>query len=92
MVAEVEPIKEFKCTFKGCSAAFDKLNLLKSHKKHTPSHDFCPKCEEDFDSWDALTSHKATDKRHEKEPICKSCGEEFKSVSGMRRHVASVSA
>ena len=90
MATEVESIKEFKCTFKGCYAAFDKLNLLKSHKKHAPSHDFCPRCEEDFDSWDALTLHKATDKRHEKEPICKSCGEEFKSVSGMRRHVASV--
>jgi hypothetical protein len=35
--------------------------------------------------------HKATAKEHEKEPICKTCGEEFKSVSGMRRHVALVS-
>lgn len=86
MVAALEPIKAFQCTFDGCVASFDTQKKLISHKKNSDEHDYCAKCDRDFDSYDDLARHKAfAPDKHEK--ACRICGEEFKSTSGLRRHI-----
>lgn len=59
---------------------------MKRHKKNSDEHDYCHKCDEDFQSVDDLSQHKAwRPDQHGK--ACRICGEEFKSTSGLRRHI-----
>jgi hypothetical protein len=59
---------------------------MKSHKKHSPEHDYCSKCDEDFETDADLMMHKAF--RPDMHDIaCRICGEEYKTPSGMKRHV-----
>jgi hypothetical protein len=89
MVA-LEPIKKVKCTYKDCPASFDTEAQMRSHKKNSPEHDYCSKCREDFDSYEDLLYHKIRrPDAHNK--ACRVCGEEFKSDSGLRRHIEMVS-
>ncbi|KAF2452086.1 hypothetical protein P171DRAFT_479096 [Karstenula rhodostoma CBS 690.94] len=85
MPASLEPIKAFKCTFTGCAASFDTEKKLIGHKKDSDEHDYCSKCNLDFESYEDLARHKAfTPDKHGK--ACRLCGEEFKSRSGLERH------
>ncbi|KAF2867630.1 hypothetical protein BDV95DRAFT_631007 [Massariosphaeria phaeospora] len=82
----LQPIKPFRCTYKDCSASYDSEKMMKSHKKHSDEHDYCPVCDEDFDSYEDLAQHKAyRPDNHGK--ACRVCGEEFKSESGLKRHI-----
>ncbi|KAF2199745.1 hypothetical protein GQ43DRAFT_456939 [Delitschia confertaspora ATCC 74209] len=86
MAAKLQPVKAIKCTYNDCAMSFDTVLEMKRHKKYAKEHDYCPKCDEDFDSWDELTLHKAfRPDNHGK--ACRLCGEEFRSESGMVRHV-----
>lgn len=59
---------------------------MKSHKKYSDEHDYCHKCDEDFEDFEAFAFHKIIrPKEHGK--ACRVCGDEFKSLSGMRRHM-----
>jgi hypothetical protein len=85
MPATLEPIKTFACTFAGCAASFDTEKKLIGHKRDSDEHDYCSKCFLDFESYEDLARHKAfTPDKHGK--ACRICGEEFKSVSGLKRH------
>lgn len=90
MAPQLEPIKRFKCTYKDCMASFDSEKAMRRHKRDDPDHDFCEKCNEDFDSYDDLAQHKAfrPDVHHK---ACRVCGQEFKSTSGLCRHIELVS-
>ncbi|KAF2643819.1 hypothetical protein P280DRAFT_466555 [Massarina eburnea CBS 473.64] len=84
-MAQLEPTRLVKCTYQDCAQSFPTLKSMKSHKKHS-EHDYCDKCDEDFDSYDDLAQHKAfRPDMHNK--ACRVCGEEFKSTSGLRRHI-----
>ncbi|KAF2122860.1 hypothetical protein BDV96DRAFT_9122 [Lophiotrema nucula] len=86
MSAVLEPLKKVKCTYSDCYASFDTEKEMKRHKKYAEQHNYCVKCDKDFDCFDALCDHKAyRPDKHDK--ACRVCGEEFKSVSGLRRHI-----
>ncbi|KAJ4305810.1 hypothetical protein N0V90_001342 [Kalmusia sp. IMI 367209] len=86
MPATLQPINKFACTYKGCPASFDTKEKMKSHKRRSDEHDYCHKCDEDFESYDDLARHKAfRPDKHGK--ACRVCGEEFKCTSGLRRHI-----
>ncbi|KAF2126792.1 hypothetical protein P153DRAFT_321511, partial [Dothidotthia symphoricarpi CBS 119687] len=81
-----EPIERVRCTYKDCNMHFSTEKAMRSHKKHSDEHDYCHKCDEDFDSYDEFAHHKITrPDMHNK--ACRVCGDEFKSESGLKRHI-----
>jgi hypothetical protein len=89
MPAFTEPSR-IKCTYKDCDLHFDSERAMKSHKRHDDDHDYCHKCDEDFDCFDDLAHHKIfRPDTHNK--ACRVCGQEFKSDSGLKRHIELVS-
>ncbi|KAF2817637.1 uncharacterized protein BDZ99DRAFT_431877 [Mytilinidion resinicola] len=84
---------EFQCTgYKDletgqpCNQRFKTAKELRRHKKYRDDHDYCYKCDKDFPDWAAYVKHKS------EEPLqhpaaCRVCGEEFGSISGMKRHL-----
>lgn len=86
MPATLEPLRHVKCTFENCYESFDNKEAMKSHKKHSDEHDYCHKCDKDFDSYEAHAYHKII-KPDKHNKACRVCGDEFKSLSGLRRHI-----
>ncbi|KZM24205.1 Protein S-acyltransferase [Ascochyta rabiei] len=85
MPAIVEPDR-VKCTYVDCNLLFANETDMKRHKKHSDGHDYCHKCDEDFESYEDLAQHKIfRPDTHNK--ACRVCGQEFKSESGLRRHI-----
>lgn len=79
-----------ECTYKDCDLHFESEKAMKRHKKHDDDHDYCDKCDEDFDTYDGLAHHKILrPDNHDK--ACRVCGQEFKSESGLKRHIELVS-
>lgn len=79
-----------RCTYADCDLHFASEKDMKRHKKHDDDHDYCHKCDEDFDSYDDLAQHKIfRPDMHNK--ACRVCGQEFKSESGLKRHIELVS-
>jgi hypothetical protein len=75
-----------KCTYEDCYERFDTEKHMKSHKKHSDEHYYCHKCDEDFDDFEAFAFHKIlVPDKHNK--ACRVCGDEFKSDSGLKRHI-----
>ncbi|KAH7132534.1 hypothetical protein B0J11DRAFT_601147, partial [Dendryphion nanum] len=88
MVSQIEPIanKRVKCTYEDCDLYFPTVGAMISHKKNSEEHDYCQKCDKDFNSFEELAQHKAfTPDVHQR--ACRVCGDEFKSVSGLKRHI-----
>ena len=86
MPAALEPIRRFKCTYKDCDMSFDTEKIMKNHKKHSDEHEYCSKCDEDFDSYEAYAMHKVS-RPYEHGKACSICGDEFKSKEGLQRHI-----
>ncbi|KAF3046966.1 hypothetical protein E8E12_009613 [Didymella heteroderae] len=85
MPAFTEPTR-LKCTYKDCDLHFETEKAMRRHKKHDDDHDYCDKCDEDFDTYDDLAHHKILrPDMHNK--ACRVCGQEFKSESGLKRHI-----
>lgn len=75
-----------KCSYESCGLVFDTEKDMRSHKKYSDEHDYCSRCNEDFESFDDYVQHKITrPDQHNK--ACRVCGEEFKSKSGLTRHI-----
>lgn len=85
MPASLEPLGKVKCTYDDCYESFDTVATMKRHKKYS-DHDYCHKCDEDFPDFEAFAFHKIL-KPDVHNKACRVCGDEFKSVSGMRRHI-----
>jgi hypothetical protein len=86
MPATLEPIRRVKCTYKDCSMSFDTEKIMKHHKKNFDDHEYCHKCDEDFDTFEDFAMHKIL-RPEEHDKACRVCGDEFKSVSGLKRHI-----
>ncbi|KAK3680198.1 hypothetical protein LTR78_000575 [Recurvomyces mirabilis] len=90
--------KRVQCTYSDCIAEFDDQAAMNKHKKHDPDHDYCKKCDIDFDDFEAFTQHKVSMmdafqriKYREKDErpahiTCEFCGEDFESFGGRRLH------
>ncbi|PGG96087.1 hypothetical protein AJ80_09875 [Polytolypa hystricis UAMH7299] len=74
----------FPCTFAGCLRVFDSLKALKGHKKTTPEHEYCFRCDLDFADEDQILIHKIESNKH---IACPLCGAEFKSEGGRNGHI-----
>ncbi|KAF2029242.1 hypothetical protein EK21DRAFT_113137 [Setomelanomma holmii] len=86
MPATLEQLRRIKCTYKDCFESFDTEKAMKSHKKYSDEHDYCHRCDEDYEDHDSYAFHKITKPEiHGK--ACRVCGEEFKSESGLKRHI-----
>ncbi|KAF2851744.1 hypothetical protein T440DRAFT_57288 [Plenodomus tracheiphilus IPT5] len=86
MVVELESIRRVKCTYKDCSMSFDSEKIMKRHKRYFEDHDYCHLCDEDFDCIEDYIEHKIT-RPVEHDKACRVCGDEFKSDSGLKRHI-----
>jgi hypothetical protein len=90
MPAPLEPLHRVKCTYEDCFQSFDTERIMKQHKRHSDEHDYCHKCDEDFEDVEAYTWHKIM-RPLEHDKACRICGEELKSESGLKRHIETVS-
>ncbi|MCJ1229729.1 hypothetical protein MMC12_006399 [Toensbergia leucococca] len=74
--------KHIPCTFPNCNAKFASLVLLKRHKNER--HDYCKRCDLDFEDDAAYLKHKIFD--IENHITCCICSEDFHSEGGRDRH------
>ncbi|ORY13178.1 hypothetical protein BCR34DRAFT_600102 [Clohesyomyces aquaticus] len=86
MSASLQSTRRVKCTYNDCQASFDTEKEMKRHKRHAQEHDYCPKCDEDFLSYDEYALHKAF-RPNEHGKACRICGEEYKTESALKRHI-----
>ena len=79
-------IKTHRCTFEGCSAAYDTFKRLKIHKKDR--HYYCGLCDIDFKDDNDHLLHKIGSDRH---IVCPVCSADFSTSAGRDRHFKLVS-
>lgn len=85
--AQDEPDKnKYPCTFKGCGCRFATRWALNQHKDS--EHDYCVKCDLDFEDEEALYVHRMSTAMH---IICPICDKDFASEPGRDRHAKQVS-
>lgn len=78
-----------KCTFEDCTQTFISERELRKHKMMDGDHEYCSRCNLDFDDYDDLILHKLQSTRH---IVCPICGEDFKSTGGKEAHFRHVHA
>ncbi|KAH7068075.1 hypothetical protein BKA63DRAFT_105670 [Paraphoma chrysanthemicola] len=86
MPAQLEPLKPVKCTYEDCYESFDTEKEMRRHKKYSDEHDYCYKCDEDYEDPEAYALHKIT-KPKVHDLACRVCADEFKTKSGLKRHI-----
>lgn len=91
MPATLEAPDRVKCTYADCDLFFPDDRAMRRHKKYSDEHDYCHKCNEDYDSYEDYAMHKILrPDKHDK--ACRICGDEFKSNAGLKAHTELVSA
>ncbi|RMZ70388.1 cyanate hydratase [Pyrenophora seminiperda CCB06] len=80
------PTPRVKCTYKDCDLFFPTEKIMKKHKKNDSDHEYCAKCDEDFDTYEDYAMHKVT-RPYEHGKACGICGDEFKSKDGLQLHI-----
>lgn len=78
--------KAYPCPWETCALGFETLKLLKKHK--LDRHDYCKKCDLDFNDFQHHLDHKIGSPNH---ITCPVCGEDFKSSGGRDAHIRAVS-
>lgn len=86
MPVQLEPLKRVKCTFDDCADSFASDEQMKWHKRREHEHEYCHKCDEDFEDYNDLVLHKIV-RPNEHNKACRVCGDEFKSSGGLARHI-----
>jgi len=95
-VGELPPVE---CTYSDCQKHFATEKLMKAHKLEDPSHNYCKRCDLDFQDWEDFTEHKVNmmapwlsgrsrpdASESPKHIVCEFCGQDFKSFGGRRLH------
>ncbi|KAF1836292.1 hypothetical protein BDW02DRAFT_616512 [Decorospora gaudefroyi] len=86
MDASLPQTERVKCTYKECDLQFESEKVMRFHKKNSAEHDYCCRCDEDFDCFEDYAQHKIL-KPDIHNKACRVCGDEFKSTSGLKRHI-----
>lgn len=73
------------CTYEDCRFWFDSENEMKRHK--ASQHDYCSRCDQDFENEECLLIHKIKSTKH---IVCPLCGGEFRSEGGRDLHIRQV--
>lgn len=84
------PISQRKvaCTFDDCSRLFLSVEEMRSHKESEPLHDYCDRCDMDFENEERFLIHKImTASKH---IVCPICGIDFRSEGGRDAHIRQV--
>ncbi|EEQ31038.1 putative protein S-acyltransferase [Microsporum canis] len=76
--------RAFPCPYEGCLQAFPSAGQLINHKKFTADHEYCERCNEDFQFEEDLLLHKMKSSRH---IICPVCFDDFRSEGGRDVHI-----
>ncbi|KAL4883389.1 hypothetical protein BJY04DRAFT_184549 [Aspergillus karnatakaensis] len=72
------------CSFPDCKFFFPDLKAMRRHKNADPEHDYCRRCDLDFESEEHLLIHKIKSDDH---IVCPLCGIEFGSEGGRDGHI-----
>lgn len=88
-----------ECNKPDCDELFATEKEMKNHKKYSPTHFYCKRCDVDCKDWEDLTKHKvdmmapfiegkiqASEDNMPKHIVCEFCGEDFKSFGGRKIH------
>ncbi|KAL3478690.1 hypothetical protein BJX99DRAFT_256340 [Aspergillus californicus] len=81
---ETEPPFRIPCSYRSCKFEFKTINEMKRHKNTYPDHEYCPKCDEDYDTEEQLLIHMIKSDKH---IVCPICGNEFRSEGGRDGHI-----
>ncbi|OJJ66956.1 hypothetical protein ASPBRDRAFT_78888 [Aspergillus brasiliensis CBS 101740] len=76
-----EPPTRVPCTYKDCNNVFNSEWEMKRHKVN--EHDYCNRCDEDFQDDEYLLLHKIKSDKH---IVCVVCGIDFRSEGGRDVH------
>ncbi|EAW14507.1 putative C2H2 finger domain protein [Aspergillus clavatus NRRL 1] len=76
--------RKTRCTFPNCPRLFDSVEEMKRHKRFTPEHEYCSRCDEDFQDEQRLLIHKIKSNKH---IVCPICGIDFRSEGGRDVHI-----
>jgi len=88
MSAALEPRETVECTYKDCDLSFPTASLMRRHKKDY--HDYCMKCDLDCENPEDYVYHKVLEPDNHLKS-CRICGEERHTLSGLKRHIETVS-
>ena len=86
------PLVGVHCTYEDCPRTFRTIKDMKAHKTKDPEHDYCSKCDKDFEDEMRLLIHKLSlSKAGRNDHIaCPICGIDFKSRGGCEMHIRQV--
>ncbi|KAE8355233.1 hypothetical protein BDV28DRAFT_163344 [Aspergillus coremiiformis] len=70
------------CSYSDCTLFFNSESEMKQHKSF--NHEYCNRCDEDFEDEERLLIHKIKSNKH---IVCPVCGVEFHSEGGRNSHI-----
>ncbi|BDD55272.1 hypothetical protein MAP00_000810 [Monascus purpureus] len=79
-----------RCTYSDCPEVFASVREMKAHKIRDPEHDYCRRCDLDFEDEERLLLHKLkmnTIEQRNDHIACPICGVDFKSDGGRAFHI-----
>lgn len=82
-----------RCTYSDCPEVFASVREMKAHKIRDPEHDYCRRCDLDFEDEERLLLHKLkmnTIEQRDDHIACPICGIDFKSDGGRAFHIRQV--
>ena len=79
--------RKVPCTFDDCPGLFTSVEKMKRHKESEPEHEYCSRCDEDFEDEERLLIHKLLTEKH---IVCPICGIDFRSEGGRDGHIRQV--
>ncbi|ODM19497.1 hypothetical protein SI65_04481 [Aspergillus cristatus] len=79
------PKKKIPCTYDDCKFLFASVEEMRKHKEMEPLHDYCAKCDIDFEDEERHLIHKL--QAENKHIVCPICGIDFRSEGGRDAHI-----
>ncbi|KAL2829193.1 hypothetical protein BDW59DRAFT_178538 [Aspergillus cavernicola] len=72
------------CSYPNCNYFFSNLKEMKKHKTINPGHEYCARCDEDYEDEEQLFIHMIKSNKH---IVCPVCGTQFGSEGGRDGHI-----